>query len=210
MGPRLQAAVFVREFARPEGEGSSSFHVRNGGGEVRSVASLQRTIPMFDYNSFRRFDRVFDDVMGATFGTATHPNAGRAFSPSIDVFSDDTRTAFVADVPGVRTEDLDVSVEGRVLTIRGGRKFVDPSPGKKTQALLGRSYGTFSRSYTLPDDLDVSRLSAELSDGVLTISIPKLEASKPRRVQIAVKSEVAPSASAGVAHANGAQEGAGR
>ncbi|HWL87616.1 MAG TPA: Hsp20/alpha crystallin family protein [Polyangiaceae bacterium] len=147
---------------------------------------------MFDYDSFRRFDRVFDDVMGSTFGTATHR---RAFSPSIDVFSDDERALFVCDLPGVKSEALDVTVEGRVLTIRGTRKFADPGQGKNAQVLLGRSYGTFARSFTLPDDLDVSRLSAELADGVLTVRIPKLEASRPRRVQVAVKSALSGGAS---------------
>jgi len=142
---------------------------------------------MLDYDSFRRFDRVLDDVMGSTFGTATHR---RAFSPSIDLFSDDERALFICDLPGVKREELELTIEGRTLSIRGARKFADPGQGKNAQALLGRTYGAFNRAFTLPDDLDVSKLTAELADGVLTIRIPKLEASKPRRIEIAVQSKL--------------------
>ncbi|WP_394822113.1 Hsp20/alpha crystallin family protein [Pendulispora albinea] len=150
---------------------------------------------MFDYESFRRFDRVLDDVMGASFGTATHR---RAFSPSIDVFSDAERVLFVCDLPGVKREDLELTVEGRTLTIRGARKFAEPGQnkgdGKAGQVLLGRSYGSFNRAFTLPEDLDVSRLTAELVEGVLTIRIPRLEASKPRRIAISTQPALAESA----------------
>lgn len=147
---------------------------------------------MLTYDNLFRFDRVLDDVMGATFGTATQP---RAFSPSIDVFSDAERALFVCDLPGVKREDLDVTVEGRVLTIKGSRKFAGPAQSKNAQVVLGRSYGNFRRAFTLPEDLDVSRLSAELADGVLTIRIPRLEAAKARRIEIAVASNGLPSTS---------------
>jgi len=146
---------------------------------------------MLSYENLFRFDRALDDVMGATFGTATHR---RSFSPSIDVFSDDERALLVVDVPGVKSEDLDITVEGRVLTIKGSRKFNGPAQSKNAQVVLGRSYGSFSRAYTLPEDLDASKLSAELSDGVLTLRIPKFEASKPRRIQVAVATNGLPSA----------------
>ncbi|WP_394832151.1 Hsp20/alpha crystallin family protein [Pendulispora rubella] len=146
---------------------------------------------MLTYENLFRFDRTLDDVMGATFGTATHR---RSFSPSIDVFSDDERALFVVDVPGVKREDLDITVEGRVLTIKGSRKFNGPAQGKNAQVVLGRSYGSFSRAYTLPEDLDATNLTAELSDGVLSIRIPKLEAAKPRRIQVSVATNGLPSA----------------
>ncbi|WP_394842711.1 Hsp20/alpha crystallin family protein [Pendulispora brunnea] len=146
---------------------------------------------MLTYENLFRFDRALDDVMGATFGTATHR---RSFSPSIDVFSDDERALFVVDVPGVKSEDLDITVDGRVLTIKGSRKFNGPAQSKNTQAVLGRSYGSFSRAFTLPDDLDATNLTAELSDGVLSIRIPKLEAAKPRRIQVSVATNGLPSA----------------
>jgi len=68
------------------------------------------------------------------------------------------------------------------LTVKGSRKF-EPT-GAKEQLLLGRSYGTFSRSFSLPEHLDEEKLSANLGDGVLTIEIPKLQKAQPRRIAI--------------------------
>jgi HSP20 family protein len=126
------------------------------------------------------FDRLLDDVMGTSLGTATNR---RTFVPDIDIFARDGQVEFVCDLPGVRREDLDLTVEGRVLTIKGLRKF-DGDKGKDAQVVLGRSYGSFSRSFNLPNDLDTENLSAELADGVLTLRIPKHEKAKARKIAI--------------------------
>jgi HSP20 family protein len=121
---------------------------------------------------------MLDDVMGSTLGTATN---SRTFQPTIDVRASDDAVVFVCDVPGVRREDLEITLENRVLTIRGSRKL---DVSDKEQVMLGRSYGSFVRSYTLPDSVDDGNLAADLADGVLTITIPKLARAKPRRIQI--------------------------
>jgi HSP20 family protein len=88
---------------------------------------------------------------------------------------------FVCDVPGVKADDLQVTVDNHVLTIKGARRF----EGKENeQVILGRAYGTFSRSYTLPDAVDDARLEADLADGVLTVRIPKHPKAQPRRIPI--------------------------
>lgn len=121
---------------------------------------------------------MFDDVMGSMLGTATSP---RTFDPSIDVRANDSEVVFICDVPGVRQEDLDVTVDNHTLTIKGTRKF-ESQEGE--QVMLGRAYGAFQRSYDLPDSLDDAKLSASLADGVLTIRIPKHAKAKPRKIQI--------------------------
>jgi len=126
------------------------------------------------------FDRLLDDVMGASLGTATNR---RTFVPEIDIFAREGQVEFVCDLPGVKREDLDVTVEGRVLTIKGVRKY-DGDRGKNAQVVLGRSYGSFTRSFNLPNDLDTENLKAELSDGVLTLRIPKHEKARARKVEI--------------------------
>lgn len=134
------------------------------------------------WNAFTTLDRLLDDVMndvmGSTFGTATNP---RRFSPDVDVRINDAALVFAVDVPGLTQEELDVSVDNGVLTIKGERKH---SFQNGERVVLGRSYGAFSRSYNLPEYVDVDRLSAELKDGVLTIEIPKLQRAKPRRIAI--------------------------
>jgi HSP20 family protein len=134
------------------------------------------------WNAVSTLDRMFDDVMGSAFGTAT---SNHTFNPAIDVRASDTEVVFICDVPGVKQEDLDVTLANHVLTIKASRKF---DSNENEQVMLGRSYGSFSRAYTLPDSLDEEKLSAELADGVLTVRIPKLPKAQPRKIQIGVGS----------------------
>jgi HSP20 family protein len=130
------------------------------------------------WDAVSTLDRMFDDVMGSMLGTATN---ARTFDPSIDVRFSESEVFFVCDAPGVKQEDLEVTVENHVLTIKGARKF-DSREGE--QVMLGRAYGSFTRAYSLPDYLDDANLSADLADGVLTIRIPKHAQAKPRKIQI--------------------------
>jgi len=135
------------------------------------------------WSAVSTLDRMFDDVMGSAFGTAT---SNLTFNPAVDVRASDTEISLVCDVPGVRQEDLEITLTNRLLTIKGTRRF----DGRETQQLvLGRTYGSFSRSYTLPEALDEEKLAAELADGVLTVRIPKLPNAQPRKIQIAVGSD---------------------
>lgn len=130
------------------------------------------------WNAVSTLDRMFDDVMGSAFGTATN---SRTFAPAIDVRANDHEVVFTCDVPGVRAEDLEITLENHVLTIKGTRHF---ERKENEQIVLGRAYGGFSRAFTLPDSVDDEGLAANLADGVLTIRIPKLPKAKPRRIQI--------------------------
>ena len=130
------------------------------------------------WDAVSTLDRMFDDVMGSAFGTATNP---QAFDPSIDVRANENEMAFICDVPGVKQEDLEVTIENHVLTLKGTRRFESK---QDEQVMLGRAYGAFKRSFTLPDYLDDSNLDAHLADGVLTIRIPKHARAKPRKIQI--------------------------
>jgi HSP20 family protein len=123
-------------------------------------------------------DRMFDDVMRSGFGTATNP---QAFDPSIDVRANENEVAIICDVPGMKQEDLEVTVENHVVTLKGTRRFESK---EDEQVMLGRAYGSFKHAFTLPDYLDDSNLGAQLADGVLTLRIPKHAQAKPRKIQI--------------------------
>jgi HSP20 family protein len=130
------------------------------------------------WDAVSTLDRMLDDVMGSALGTA---KTSRTFAPAIDVRASDSEVVFHCDVPGVKQDDLEVTLENHVLTIKGKRKF----DGKENeQVMLGRSYGAFSRSFTLPDALDDDHLTANLADGVLTVRIPKQRKAQPRKIQI--------------------------
>jgi HSP20 family protein len=127
----------------------------------------------------RLFERMVDDVMHASLGTSTN---ARSYAPEVDVRSNAERVLFSFDIPGVKREDLDITLENGVLTVKGSRKF-EPTAAKE-QLLLGRSYGTFTRSFALPENLDHEKLAANLDSGVLTIDIPKLQKAQPKRITI--------------------------
>ena len=124
-------------------------------------------------------DRMVDDVMRGSFGTSTN---SRSYTPEVDVRSNDDRITFSFDVPGVKREDLEITLEKGVLTVKGSRKFEPGSP--KEQLLLGRSYGSFTRSFSLPDHVDEQNLTAKLADGVLVVELPKAPRARPRRIEI--------------------------
>jgi HSP20 family protein len=131
------------------------------------------------WNAFPLLDRLFDDVMsGATLGAATTQST---FTPTIDVRLNQDEIVFVCDVPGVQREDLEITLEARVLCIKGQRRYRNDD---RDRVLLGRSYGAFAKRFTLPDSADAAHMTADLTDGVLTIKVPKQPQAKPRRIEI--------------------------
>jgi HSP20 family protein len=130
------------------------------------------------WNAVTALDRMLDDVMGSAFGAATN---SRTFNPTIDIRTNDDEVVFVCDVPGVKREDLEIVLENHVLTLKGSRRF---DASDKEQVVLGRAYGNFSRSFTLPEGLDEEHVAAELSDGVLTLRIQRHPKAKPRKIEI--------------------------
>ena len=130
------------------------------------------------WDAVSTLDRMLDDVMGSMVGTATN---SRNFVPSIDIRTDDDQVLFVCDVPGVKQDDLEVTLENRMLTIKGTRRF-ERKDGE--HVLLGRAYGAFERSFNLPDFVDDSQLAAHLADGVLTIRVPKAARAKPKKIPV--------------------------
>lgn len=105
------------------------------------------------------------------------------FVPRFEVKETKEALVLKADLPGVKADDLDVSVKSNVLSISGKRE-----QEKKTEEehfhMVERSFGSFTRSFTLPEGVDTKGLDAELKDGVLTVTLPKAPEAKPQRVQI--------------------------
>ena len=105
------------------------------------------------------------------------------FSPTFEVKEREDAFVLQADVPGVKETDLDISVNGNVLTVSGSRQATERKEGE-TYYLYERNYGSFSRSFTISSAVDASRVEAEMNDGVLSIHLPKREEAKPRQIEI--------------------------
>jgi len=113
------------------------------------------------------------------------PRSGteRGFSPAIDVSEDDARYIVTAEIPGTDRDDITVEVHGGTLTIRGEKRN-EREEHDEHRSFVERSFGTFSRSFTLPTNADNSKVDASFDAGVLTVTIAKSDEAKPRTVAI--------------------------
>jgi HSP20 family protein len=131
----------------------------------------------------RRMDRLFDDFAGDYQWPFTNGRAG--VMPSIDVHETDKDMTIEAELPGVGEKDIDVTLTDNLLTIKGEKKQ-ESEEKKKDYHLTERSYGSFSRSMTLPFDADPGKIKADFKDGVLTIRLPKPAEVKAKTKKIAI------------------------
>jgi HSP20 family protein len=107
------------------------------------------------------------------------------WSPLADITEDDHEYVITAELPDVKKEDVKVSVQNGMLTITGERKFQKEEKGKKHHR-IERSYGSFFRSFALPNDADADKIKAKFKNGVLMMHLPKNEKAKPKQIEVQV------------------------
>jgi len=127
--------------------------------------------------------RLFEDAFTRWI---SEPQANRPWSPSVDIYETENELVLKADLPDVDLKDIDVRVENQTLTISGERKFERKESGKGYHR-IERNYGNFVRSFSVPSAFDTDNIAAEYKNGVLSVSLPKKEAAKPRQVKVEVK-----------------------
>ena len=123
-----------------------------------------------------QINRVFGDVVGRT-GEESNLTA---WAPAVDIYETENELVVKADLPDVNPQDLDIRVEGNILTIRGERKF-ENKVNEENYLRVERAYGSFSRSFSLANTVNSEAIKAEYTNGVLTLTIPKREEAKPSR-----------------------------
>src|SRR5437879_6259475 len=128
-------------------------------------------------------NRIFD-VLGNLNGET--PEA--SWVPPVDIFEDAEAIRIIAEVPGVKPEDVKISLEDNVLTLRGSKQQVAEERTERVHR-YERTYGTFERSFTLPATVDASNINARYEHGVLTVTLPKVEKAKPRQIEVEVASK---------------------
>jgi HSP20 family protein len=116
----------------------------------------------------------------------SEPRAARPWSPAVDVIENENELVLKADLPDVDLKDIDVRVENQTLTLKGDRKF-ESEKNNGGYHRIERNYGTFMRSFTLPSSVENDKVSADYKNGVLTVTLPKKEAAKPKQVKVEVK-----------------------
>lgn len=127
-------------------------------------------------------DRLFNEnVQGSSDeGSLT------TWAPAVDIYETEHELVVKADIPDVKAEDLDIRVENNILTIRGERKF-EKQVNENNYLRVERSYGAFSRSFSLANTVNTEAIKADYKNGVLTLSVPKREEAKPKQIKVHVE-----------------------
>jgi len=127
-----------------------------------------------------RFSRILQDSTLARCGSE---EAMGSWAPLCDIYEEGDNIVVKAEVPGVDKSDIHLQVENNVLTLRGERKR-DREVKSENLFRTERFYGSFTRSFTLPVTVDTEKIRAEYRDGVLLVTLPKVEEAKPRRINV--------------------------
>lgn len=133
---------------------------------------------------------AMQDRMARLFGDTYLRDEDTSFrgswTPAVDIFESDNHDLVMkAELPGMSREDIEVSVENSTLVLKGTKKF-DTEVKEEQYRRVERSYGTFHRSFTLPNTVDATKVSAEFKNGVLTVKLPFREEAKPRTINVEV------------------------
>jgi HSP20 family protein len=135
-----------------------------------------------------RLSRLLDETFRTWPGFAQEDNGSivSAWLPPVDVYETREAVMIIAEVPGIRAEDVKISLENNVLTIRGEKRQEKRDENERVHR-YERSYGLFERSFTLPATVDSDRITASYDGGVLTISLPKVERARPREITVTLR-----------------------
>ena len=148
------------------------------------MRALQKYDPFRDlWNLGDEFGRFFWGLGHRNAGTDLEPQF--SFVPALDVAEDNEAMTITAELPGLKKEDVTIKVRDGVLTLSGEKKF-ETEDKKDNYYRIERSYGTFARSFTLPNTVDAEKIEASMKDGVLKVSVPKKPEAKEREVKVEV------------------------
>lgn len=140
------------------------------------------------YDPFREL-RSLQDEMSRLFTNATPYAGGReemtsgAWSPKVDIFENKDSLVLEAELPGMKRDDFELSFENNVLTLRGERNF-EKKTDEDNYHRVERAYGSFTRSFTLPQTVTAEGSTAEFNNGILHVSLPKREETKARKIEV--------------------------
>lgn len=154
------------------------------------LLTRRRQVPVSTNNGLdslaRQLNRLVDDTFGAPFAPWDSTVTTSAWIPAVDVVEDDKAIRVVAELPGVKRDDVSVSFENNVLAIRGEKRQEREDTADRFHR-YERSYGTFERHFSLPSTVDADHIEAAFDDGVLTVTLPKVERARPREIPVSTK-----------------------
>lgn len=145
------------------------------------------------YDPFRELRALQDEVnrvFSSTFSRTGETELMRgAWSPNVDIFENKDQIVLEVELPGMKPEDVDISIENNVLTIHGERKFEKKDEGDNYHR-IERSYGAFTRSFTLPPTVSSENVDATFDNGILRLTLAKREEAKPKKIEIKATKQI--------------------
>lgn len=150
---------------------------------AKTLNALQRR---FDPLGFldTPFNRFFEGLNLSPFSEEAFPLT--KWAPACDIYETEKEVVVKAELPGLKRENVNVSIENNLLTIYGERRFEEETQKDKYHR-VERTYGEFMRSFTLPTFVDIAKIGAEFKDGILMLTLPKREEAKPKQIEVKIK-----------------------
>jgi len=146
---------------------------------------LTRWDPFREFTTLQdRMNRLFRD----SFSEGEEALTTTSFAPAVDVYEDEHHVTLKFEVPGIEEKDIDVRIENHTLTVHGERKF-EKDEKEDNYRRIERQYGSFTRSFTLPNTVDAESVTAHYDKGVLKIKLAKKAEAKPKQIKVNVGSE---------------------
>ncbi|MEP0822232.1 MAG: Hsp20/alpha crystallin family protein [Ignavibacterium sp.] len=153
---------------------------------IRWNPTREASFPSELWNIHREFDRLFDSMMrggiqdDGTFGL-------NMWTPPVDIHEQENEYVVKVELPGVSKDDVKITLESNILTIRGEKKRENEEKNENFHR-VERTYGSFQRSFTLPTSVKSDKIDASYKDGILTVTLPKAEEAKPKQIEVKVRS----------------------
>ncbi|MFL5552988.1 MAG: Hsp20/alpha crystallin family protein [Gemmatimonadaceae bacterium] len=141
--------------------------------ETKMLYSLTTSSPIFGLR--REIDRLFED---------TFARDGNAWTPAVDIKENDNEIRVELELPGMKPEDVEITADNGVLSIRGEKRTERKEGQENRYHVVERTYGSFMRTFQLPQGIDEDQINADFENGVLSLRIPKAALPQPKRIQI--------------------------
>lgn len=148
------------------------------------IRGLRVLDPWKDFGSLQeRINRMFDDTIRTLYPTDGEELEKGTWAPAVDIYETNDSFVVSADLPGLNKDEIQIDLKDNTLTLKGEKKF-EEKVSEDNYIRVERAYGSFVRSFTLPQNVDPEKIKAKYKEGVLEITIPKKEEAKPKQIKV--------------------------
>ena len=148
------------------------------------IRGLRVLDPWKDFGSLQeRINRMFDDTIRTLYPTDGEELEKDTWAPAVDIYETNDSFVVSADLPGLDKDEIQIDLKDNTLTLKGEKKF-EEKVSKDNYIRVERTYGSFVRSFTLPQNVDPEKIKAKYKEGVLEVTIPKKEEAKPKQIKV--------------------------